>query len=1392
MPQNMICVHGHQWNSNLAEAEVPPTCPQCGAPAKSRQGRQPEAATVSDLQETRDFTPGQPSVDPYATSDKPLAPATTIEGARKNNPSVQAQAAIPGYEILGELGRGGMGVVYKARQSKLKRLVALKMILAGAHAGSAELERFRLEAEAIARMQHPNIVQIHEVGNHDGKPFFSLEYVDGGNLRDKLAGTPLPARKAARLVETLAQAMHAAHEHGIVHRDLKPANVLMTKDGVPKITDFGLAKQLGQDSGQTHTGQVMGTPSYMAPEQASGNVKSIGPVTDIYALGALLYELLTGRPPFKAATVHDTLDQVRNQEPVPPSQLQPKTPRDLETICLKCLHKERGRRYASAAALAEDLGRFLAGEPIAARPTSVWERAAKWAKRRPAVAAVYALSVLVLVFGVGGGGVLSQWLEADAARGQAEKERGLAVEARTQADQARAAAVVAQQEEAKARTIAEEAQKAVEVANQQTERVLYFRRVDLAHREWSANNVRRARQLLDESPADQRGWEWGYVQRLSRPEILSLDDHKGKVDAVALSKNGKYLASAGWDGTVRVWDLPQAKQVHVFPHGPIARAVAFSPDSLHLAAAADGGIRVWDLASGAEVHVVKLPHFVACVAYSHDGKKLAFGGQFAGIWDLALGRQVLSIKGHTDQVWSVAFSPDDNRLVTSSWDKTVRIWDVRTGTEPVTLQQFMHTKALPSITIRNNRMWCAAFSPDGTLVAAAGADRATWIWKADTGTPIAELRGHEAAINHLAFHPDGLHLATASDDRTIRLYHIRMGKEMTVLRGHFSTVQHLAFSAGGGRLASASRDGTVKLWNTLGPSEAHILNERRPLEVHLVAFSPRGQRLASVCTLDPDTPGGKGADEVRLWDLSTKKVVYTIPGAIQRAGCVAFSPDGATLATVGPDLSVRLRDADKGTELRRIPLVQPATCVAFSPAGKTLAIALLSQVQIHDVEDGRELRTYKAPDGSGPISLSYSRDGRYLAAVYRKGATIWDLSDGSVFQTFPAPLLGLLSVALNPAGTRLATGARDGTVTVYDARSGRVVYALAGYDRADSVAFSADGTRLVSTDGDLVKVWDADTGQEAITLRGHGNVVSSVAFSPDGKQLASGSYDGMVRLWAAADLGADKRRPVLPEDNVPAPTPVKPGLEPRIRFDFSATGQFGFSVIDERGTPQRIIYDPKGKSNITLIKMDGVPATFGSPAGIKLFDLPKGPDGKARHGRTCVWMHGKLRVTQTVTALAANKDGPPDTGLVTYEIKNQGDKPHQVGLRLLLDTYIADVDGHAFANNKDGADQLITTSADFKTRADVPTSVRAIQKADLKNPGLVAHLTLKVGGAVQSPDRVILTHWPKEHALKWDVPVAPINDDAAVVLYWNPEELGPGESRTVGFSYGLGRIILDK
>jgi serine/threonine protein kinase len=388
------CANGHEWMIAAGAADETvdhlPDCPTCGSPGRLASS---------------------PGTGP------------TLPGSGETSAAAPVQANVPGYDIVRELGRGGMGVVYLARHKQLGRLVALKMILSGVHAGEKERHRFQSEATAVAKLQHPNIVQIYEIGEADGHPFFSLEYVDGGSLAEKLGGTPLPPREAAQFVVPLSRAIQAAHECGIVHRDLKPANILLSKERgtrsaesipsgrssaenlrapssalrVPKITDFGLAKDLQSHDGPTQSGAIMGTPSYMAPEQASGQAHGVGPPADIYALGAILYELITGRPPFRGATPLETVIQVTNDEPVPPTQLQPKCPRDLETICLKCLQKDARKRYATAGESADDLERFLKAEPIFARPIGRIERGWRWMVRNPVTSLLLAALALVLI-----------------------------------------------------------------------------------------------------------------------------------------------------------------------------------------------------------------------------------------------------------------------------------------------------------------------------------------------------------------------------------------------------------------------------------------------------------------------------------------------------------------------------------------------------------------------------------------------------------------------------------------------------------------------------------------------------------------------------------------------------------------------------------------------------------------------------------------------------------------------------------------------------------------------------------------------------------------------------------------------------------------------------------
>ena len=586
----------------------------------------------------------RPSVSPEDVTLPPQTDATEMPTLPPGGPPI---APSPGtkiryfgdYELINEIARGGMGVVYKARQSKLNRTVALKMILAGQLAGPDDVRRFYTEAEAAAKLDHPGIVPIFEIGEHEGLHYFSMGYIEGTSLAKRVTDGPLPPQEAAALTEKIAEAIAYAHQRGVIHRDLKPGNVLLDRSGEPKVTDFGLAKKVQDDSGLTASGQILGTPSYMPPEQAAGKVSQTKEPADIYALGAILYALLTGRPPFQSDNPLDTLLQVINREPVSPRQLNPKVPQDLETVCLKCLEKDQHRRYESASALAEELQRFLNGEPVLARPVSAAERLWRWCRRKPALAAAGGLALVstiaaIIILSVSVVFVSNSRNEEKAARVKVTEEWERAEGEKKRAD----AALVNETAER------QWAQKQLA----RSEALLYASHTVAALRDWETNDAATAWKHLLACRWDLRGWEHDYLYTLFNKNQTTFQGHLNEVRSAAFSPDGKWIASGG--NTV---------------------------------------VKLRDAASGQETLTLKgHTNIVYCVAFSPDGQRIASGSddKMLKVWDAASGRETLTLQGHTGGVSSVAFSPDGKRIASASHDRTLKVWDATSGQETLTLK----------------------------------------------------------------------------------------------------------------------------------------------------------------------------------------------------------------------------------------------------------------------------------------------------------------------------------------------------------------------------------------------------------------------------------------------------------------------------------------------------------------------------------------------------------------------------------------------------------------------------------------------------------------------------------------------------------------------------------
>jgi WD40 repeat protein/serine/threonine protein kinase len=1063
-----------------------------------------------------------PAAGPEAGGAAPPGTELYAAGRREGPDSV-----IGPYKLLQEIGEGGMGTVYMAQQSRpVKRLVALKLIKPGMDSRQVVL-RFEAERQALALMDHQNIARVFDAGaTESGRPYFVMELVKGVPLTKYCDEHRLTPRQRLELFIPVCQAIQHAHQKGIIHRDVKPTNVLVALyDGkpVPKVIDFGVAKAAGQPLTErtlvTGFGAVVGTLEYMSPEQSELNQLDIDTRSDIYSLGVVLYELLTGSTPLdkkrlRQAAFAEVLRIIREEEPQKPSTRLSKSTDslpsvsaqrhtepakltrlvrgELDWIVMKALEKDRNRRYESASALAGDVQRYLNDEAVLACPPSAWYRFRKFARRNKAalVTATAVAAAIVLTLA------------------------GLAVNTILIAREQRVTA--------KALTAESKAKVELEEAVERERREAYFQRITVAHRELSTDHLAAALRALEACPEDLRGWEWHYLMRLCKVEPLVFRD-KTEVNGVAFSSDGEFLASAGEDGAVRIWNSRTGDVVKTFNTGTgSVVSVAFHRDGKHLAFVKARQVKVLDWTTCEEVVIgpcdaIRQFGTAYVVAFSPDGRQLAAGSDgVVRVWDWENRRLLHTFPGHEHHSISVAFSRDSRHLATGSWQEGPRLWDLTTGGQP--LRTFAgHTHPISAL----------AFSPDGSRLASAGFDRKVKVWDSTTGRLVQPFP-HTGNVDCVAFSPDGRYLASAGEDKTVRIWDPETGREVLSLRGHTDPCGCVTFSPDGRRLASASKDRTIRIWDAtpLGGDEGQemLTFPRQDHEIRCVAFSPDGRWIASA---------GMGTD-VTIWDAATCRVSAELTVDTPIVFCLAWHPDSRRLACGGSDgrqSTVKVWDVRNRREAFPLPAGQEYFTVAFSADadGRYLVTGRLNgSVQVWDARTGQEVVTL-GTHNQEIRDVVLSCDGRHLASASTGGVVkLWDATRLNAKQEARLTLRARIprtswNLAFSPDGQRLATGGENNTVKIWDVDTGEELQPpLEGHSgEVYTVAFSPDAEgRWIASAGEdsTVKVWDSHTGKLLRSFRGHTSLVSSVAFSPDGRRLVSGSRDTTIKAWDLTPL----------------------------------------------------------------------------------------------------------------------------------------------------------------------------------------------------------------------------------------------------------------------------------
>ncbi len=1022
------------------------------------------------------------------------------------------------YELIEEIARGGMGVVYKARQRSLDRIVAVKMILFGSMASAEQIRRFRIEASAAGSLQHPNIVTVHEVGLHEGQHFLVMDYVDGPNLSRLVQDHPLPAKQAATYLKAIADAVQYAHDRGILHRDLKPSNVLIGSDDRPRVTDFGLAKRLTNSKLETPnteltlSGHVLGSPNYLPPEQSGGAKTKVGRTSDVYSLGAILYHLLTARPPFRAETISETLQQVQTSEPLSPRLLNPSVPRDLETICLKCLEKEPSRRYATAQEVAEELDRFSKDEPIQARPVTRAEWAWRWCRRKPALATSVVLAVvLLLVLGIGG----------PIAAFRINKER------------------------------------------LNTRQSLYASDMRLASQKVHEGAFNHARELLLKHVAqrgenDLRGFEWRYlahaVQQSEPIRTLEGLPAPSGWEQTRLFRSKDFLYNQSLDqrgaDQLRAWDMatwepvpitPPAQSASVRWQWDPARESAYAIDT------AQHSLTVYSLPRFEAGPTLHLPGPISKVVMSHDRRELAVGCQDGVVhrvmtWDLTTDTQIGTMGNFAEVISTLTFSHDGTRLAACATNGVIGIWDLN-ALEPMPAPpRSTNTVELLAFTADNNRLlygkygnyrvWdfrireflkldygrdgafkLEGFSPDGAYVVLTLDEQDLTL--IDWRTLLAKGLLHRGpVVAGIAFSPDGKLIASASADQTAHIWELPSRREVGIAGGFGESISRVAFSANGENLILIGGFGQIRVYKLSTLLHRGLF---APPSVHEplidLAISPNGERFAVV---GPDGTLG-------VWDRHSRKPIWRVsfrpytPNSFPR---VVFSHDGERLFCLTGD-ALRILHVESG-KFNPIAIDgnREANSLSLSPDGLELAFGCGKRLMILDVDSYQQRQLIPTQDEI--FAIDYSPDGARIAFGDRRGVLTLCERTGRVLwkQTVHAP--HLYGIDFSRDGQLLATCGADSTIKLWRmlADGLRLQHTLRGHmGFVNMLSFSPDGTRLISPSADhTVKIWDPYRGVELATLYGHHGLVGRARFTKDGSAVYGVGLDGEIRCWQAPPL----------------------------------------------------------------------------------------------------------------------------------------------------------------------------------------------------------------------------------------------------------------------------------